>query len=1039
MNTTSDWHDLQSFKDFIENKFETVNIDLIEANIDFKSDLELSYGNDVYNPIEDFLGFPLARRFGRYGVPTHFAALIRNEDGSAWQSILSIPDERKSYTRRAPKGIGDRAFLPSLPATIRKKISDRFGVEVPLSGSFWEWFKNTSLPLTITEGAEKALSLLSQAIPAISLYGCTCGVNNKDLDSFTRSDRIFLIGFDRDTKPKAKAAVHKGIRRLVSKLSPNKAAPLYWQSEQGKGIDDFIFNQGREALDRVYARGLIDAVNYDPVITESDFYASKIVDALNVNFDELKDLFSEPDKKYTLQSCPQTNLNHDIQYYQRGEAIETYKFLYEQGYEYILDTSSMGSGKSFTVGEVTPQGIGMQRIYYASPSHRNPSVEGIETNYSDLPSRNQGLYRDDEKLTPAGNPHLRHPKNEETSNVIGNCKRASLFHTLEAYGYSEYLQDGDNPICGTCRFRANCTVQDLPRVQGYTFRRDRFEALKSDRVRGHLSTIPRNDSHTLTALFIDECSQIQNYLDTEISLQDFDRAISDYLELNPDKAEDLKHLLPLRKLLSDGCSNFHGLNHLEIHQLIKSDIDISFDNSEHFKSLLNNSLVETDSIRKSDLEASDRSEISSTTLAYVRSVMRSEADKESTENFANLPKPILSKLHSVARNEGRYVIRFSQKGKKLILTEETYEHQKIIQSHNLTVGLDSTETRESFAQKIGVSPDKVAVTSTHPPKYKNLIVSQVKGLGYLALRSNQKSSRVSAIKDYYLNRDGADNVGIIDYLKYTDNSNSQGYWFLDNRATNKFKHKKTLLLFGIPHINIGSLQNKFYLQNKQAFLSGQESFESDRFKDFVKSHWQSEVVQAIGRPRSHLRPNEEVEVVLISDEDLSFLSPYFPEASMRQTEAYQLTPKAGTQRQQNNIALLEAYQQLRAFRDKITQKSIATLAGLNQSTISRILRDIGGFSGLEKLCASLFYIYRVPHKNEWRDTDPSNYVETIATLDASTLLDELALLIQSTGIREVQRFLATCSGNSRVRYLLALCGLLPQDAQEKIIYLLQRT
>ena len=122
-----------------------------------------------------------------------YAAFLRNEDGSLWQAILSIPNGSKPYSYIAPKGNGDRVFFPPIPETIRQKISRKFNIEVPVTGSFWEWLKaHPEVPRIVTEGGKKALSALSLGYPTLALYGCNCGRNydESEDDSYLKEDLL---------------------------------------------------------------------------------------------------------------------------------------------------------------------------------------------------------------------------------------------------------------------------------------------------------------------------------------------------------------------------------------------------------------------------------------------------------------------------------------------------------------------------------------------------------------------------------------------------------------------------------------------------------------------------------------------------------------------------------------------------------------------------------------------------------------------------------------------------------------------------------
>jgi hypothetical protein len=78
-------------------------------------------------------------------------------------------------------GNGARAYLPPVPPAIRQRISERYGIDVPLEGSFWDWFaQHPEIPFIVTEGGKKGLAGLSQGFVTLALYGCHGGYRTKD-------------------------------------------------------------------------------------------------------------------------------------------------------------------------------------------------------------------------------------------------------------------------------------------------------------------------------------------------------------------------------------------------------------------------------------------------------------------------------------------------------------------------------------------------------------------------------------------------------------------------------------------------------------------------------------------------------------------------------------------------------------------------------------------------------------------------------------------------------------------------------------------
>ncbi|MFM6081550.1 MAG: DUF3854 domain-containing protein, partial [Dolichospermum sp.] len=134
-------------------------------------------------------------------------------------------------------------------------------------GSFWEWLKdNPDITRGLTEGGKKSLSALSNGFIFIALYGCNCGrewevgdiLLTPDLEPFAVEESKWLLGLDRDTKPKAKKAVVAAKKNLGTALQGYGCYvnDIFWKPSQGKGLDDFIVKQSPEKFNFIYQLAL---------------------------------------------------------------------------------------------------------------------------------------------------------------------------------------------------------------------------------------------------------------------------------------------------------------------------------------------------------------------------------------------------------------------------------------------------------------------------------------------------------------------------------------------------------------------------------------------------------------------------------------------------------------------------------------------------------------------------------------------------------------------------------------------------------------
>ncbi len=266
-NQKNRFQSFNEFKKFIETLFvdgSGIDSELFKHCIEFHEDQEFDYGGEVTTPIHEALNWTL-RRFTQQVKEPMYAAFFMNEDGTVWQAIVSLWDEDKQrpYKYYAPTDNGDRVFLPPVPPSIRKRIASRYGIEVPMDGSFWEWFETAAVPRIIGEGGKKGLSMLSQGYVPLPLYGCNCGGREKltpDLKRFNQEDAIWLFALDRDSKEKTRHRVNAAKRDLGNVLDRDGfktyREDIVWSSEDGKGVDDLIVNKGFGAFDSAYNRAI---------------------------------------------------------------------------------------------------------------------------------------------------------------------------------------------------------------------------------------------------------------------------------------------------------------------------------------------------------------------------------------------------------------------------------------------------------------------------------------------------------------------------------------------------------------------------------------------------------------------------------------------------------------------------------------------------------------------------------------------------------------------------------------------------------------
>ncbi len=170
----------------------------------------------------------------------------------------SSPDKPgKKIKYEHPPKVDLGIFLLHVPDEIAQKIYEKAGID-PNSDDrqrgFWYCTWKYNLPVTITEGAKKAASLLSQGHAAIGLPGIYAGYRSKDeqgnpikahlheeLAVFATLGREITFCFDYETRPETKRNIEIAISRTGSLLQ-QQGAKVSVVSLPGpeKGVDDLI-------------------------------------------------------------------------------------------------------------------------------------------------------------------------------------------------------------------------------------------------------------------------------------------------------------------------------------------------------------------------------------------------------------------------------------------------------------------------------------------------------------------------------------------------------------------------------------------------------------------------------------------------------------------------------------------------------------------------------------------------------------------------------------------------------------------------------
>ena len=171
-------------------------------------------------------------------------------------------DQEKEAPRKYehPAKLAARSFWLRVPASIARRVADRYGLELPPEvaadgrgdrGAFWRWWAQTpALPLLLTEGVKKCAALLSIGVPAVALPGIWNGAPKNpdtgrpellaDLAGVPLTDRPLSVLFDASDKPNpAEPLAADRLGRLLAAAGALVRVGIV-PGTHGKGADDHL-------------------------------------------------------------------------------------------------------------------------------------------------------------------------------------------------------------------------------------------------------------------------------------------------------------------------------------------------------------------------------------------------------------------------------------------------------------------------------------------------------------------------------------------------------------------------------------------------------------------------------------------------------------------------------------------------------------------------------------------------------------------------------------------------------------------------------
>lgn len=762
--------------------------------------------------------------------------------------------------------------------------------------------------------------------------------------------------------------------------------------------------------------------------------------------------------KTALKPTPKPPVTPNKTFRDTNQRLQTWQDGVTAGYRYILDQSAPGLGKSHSAGIALPDAFGVKKLWYLSTDHRNPTTGVIETNYTDLPVRHNGLKIDYSRTTPNGNPFLVWGKPGEEPDTRGNCPQTELFQQFRAKNLNVEASDS-SPICTSCKLAFLCQSGSEGKRYGASFRGERRNAISADRIRAHADSLPSPDGfdYSTSGLFWDEVSsQFKSMESVNVTLSDFDKTWAELEMKNPVIHSSLQPLrLALRPLLSGDLKQpLHGWDDASIRALLPEQPENLSQIIRDLEAVLapDLSFLEETPENISSKEAKKLG-ISRSQVQLANRKFRSDAHKSSSKGFEQLALnwlvPFLKVWHNSTTKLQRETsdfrsgqqptqehehsdIRgaFRSERRQLTIFSHSPRHTKIAQNAKFNIFLDATVSRDRLALLLGINPEEIYVVGQETPNLGNLKIIQVTGMGKLGKnRSDSLVARVTALKTELERR----HPGLVfgDWKAHAETGDGQ--WFVNLRGSNEFQNATEMAVFGVPYQNVGYLQALYQtITGESAPLDKENPHEG--LQRFIQEQVQAEIEQAIGRMRSHLRPDEQLTFYFVGDYDLSFLN-----LPVEQVEAFQICPEAGTATQVTRWKIMEAMRLLQEKGEKITQRKIASVTGISQPMIAQTARQFGGWKRLQKLL--LVLLDPLPNESN-RLAALDDEEKWLAKTYLPILLDEpieeatqnIGQLIQGYGISSFLRILAVSSLQTQARLLALVLQGLPENLQADFFY-----
>lgn len=613
-------------------------------------------------------------------------------------------------------------------------------------------------------------------------------------------------------------------------------------------------------------------------------------------------------KNRKLAPSPLPN-NREAKIYDRSERLS----LWASG-KYILDTSPTGSGKSYDAGTATPEMMGVTDIIYINNDPRNVSTPTLKE-WSLLEGRHAGLSRN-----PLGEVRTRKRKDSldrfQEKDLRANCARPFTHAALAAQNIPHGIES--STICKGCQFLELCRSGR----GDYDYLQKRAIALQSKRLIAHPASLPNPKSYdpengydygNTTLIFEESELSCNTTKIVKVGEKDITASIASLAEKDSDLFLSLKPLLiAIKKLMAEKQPNRYGIDGKTLREklfgLIPNDIDLN-----RLKSALTPDLSFLDPISEMGESIADMPASVRRAFSEKDSSLAEKAENEALKQWIPEFIEALQGKGYLSLNHGVLSVSFPDERLQAIINEAA----KVI-------FLSATESIENLEARTGLTIDLITTGGDIP---ENINFIQVSDLGRNGIsRGNQQKRMVKAILDHYRETD-PNNTAVIRFQSHCKDEDDQTSLrhFVNSQGTNLIAGVTRLIIDGLPCPNLEAMRHDY------AISTGLNPYGED-FDRYVHHRTLSIIKQEIGRLRANLYPDRRFEIVLLTDYGFSDL---IPANQLRQCKAHEITPDAESVSERTKRLIGEAANQLWETGEKITERAIASLAGLARTTVHR--------------------------------------------------------------------------------------------------------